>query len=169
MTGVVGSTFGGYLTGYILSGGKPSAGWGAARSGAISSFLSAALTAYTPLDKDYNISELRNDPERLSQMQNAQTLTVSTPQFNDLGDIQWNAIALLLGGGYSHAWHTQDSVPPTAGYAKFLTTGVQHREIITPEHKSYNLFTNNCSTRFGSLHPGHLASRYGYMHRTYNW
>ncbi|RJQ52386.1 MAG: hypothetical protein C4526_08215 [Nitrospiraceae bacterium] len=168
---------GGYASGYAQCGGR------CAGEGALYSFggavLHNALTiAGVGADGTVPVDEMYK-PDRLTFMQSQNNTYLTTHSFHGVDDILWNFIA-LIGNGSSHTWHTQDSqYVPEGSYYRHVQSNVPYPAgaeaynhkvgNIFTSRTGFNLFNNNCTTRFGYMHPASYYSNYNYPGQGAYW
>ena len=97
---------------------------------------------------------------------------VTTPDVSLKG---YDAIFLLyalIGSGYSHAWHTSDvGYVPEGHFYRFVKNSVPYPPNAESYNiiRNYNLFTNNCTTRFGYTHPASYLAHHHYPGQGAYW
>ena len=177
LRGAQSGAIGGGITGGLISLGIPNAfaafGGGYAAGGekggwygALSVGLGSAITMATSYGTD-EVVPGKGTPE-YGKFSSQNRSYVAKPAYNDGSDIFWNMIA-LLGNGYSHTGHTQDiTLNMTGRSIMYMDTvnfpGEGYRN-------NYNLFTNNCTTRFGMgyWNPGQYSATVLYPIVNYNY
>lgn len=88
----------------------------------------------------------------------------------------WIMIGLMLGGP-EHTWHTQDRLhglyeeTGTVRYYKLIEKNVSYPTNGMENYlgNNFRLFSNNCTTRFGFLHPAQYLAHHEYIYQGPYW
>jgi len=168
---------GGYSSGYAQCGGNCGA------EGALYSFAGAiahnALTI-AGVGADGKVPAQGTPEWEAMRAQNATYGT--TPEISFKGtDTIW-LLTGLLGSGHSHTWHTRDyayedalgqrhGYVPSGHYYKFVQGNVPYPGQNYSENgwNNFRYFSNNCTSRFGYLHPASYYSHYNYPGQGAYW
>lgn len=165
---------GGYASGYAQGGSA------SANEGALFSFGGAVLhNALTIAGVGSDGKVPAQGSDELMQMRNTNASYAVTPSFSGVDDLFWGFMA-LIGNGYSHVWHTQDLKSiPSGRYYKIINGYVNYpgenygklpgQKNIFTNDTGYNLFTNNCTTRFGYISPALYYSSFHYPGQGAYW
>jgi hypothetical protein len=156
--GAIGNGLSSFLTGFAMSGGSTDEGLRAAGQGFTSALLASAANALNPEGK--GIVPEKGNPE-MQELQ-AKGAVMAVAPGSKPGS--W-AIALLEGNGFSHIWDARDTTDvPQPGRKYVMLKTSPNVQWVMP-NKSYNLCTNNCSTRYSWATPGTAYSDSNYVHR----
>ncbi len=161
---------GGYASGYAQGGSR------LANESALYSFSGALLAA--TLRTGFGIGmdgKLPREGTAERAIMEAKNNTYALTAELSLNNKFWLTLGLLL-GGYEHTWHTQDRLHGlyeelgTVRYYRLIQTNVPYpanAEAYLGDN--FRLFSNNCTTRFGYLHPGQYLANHQYTGSGYYW
>ena len=92
------------------------------------------------------------------------------------GSTFWQIMNILL-GGYEHTWHTQDrqhrlydnELNATTRYYRLIDRFVLYPREGEAYLENFRMLSNNCTTRFGYLHPGQYLAHHAYVEQGGYW